>query len=76
MTPLVAGNLAALAAMVHLELPHINLLTKCDLVDREELERYLAPSGENMVAELTRATGERYRGLNEAMARLVSYGLG
>lgn len=29
---LIAGNLTALSAMVHLELPHINVLTKADLV--------------------------------------------
>ena len=68
---LIAGNLAALAAMVHLELPHINVLTKCDLVDRDALERYLAPSGEAMAGELTRNMGARYKRLNHAMARLV-----
>jgi hypothetical protein len=68
---LIAGNLTALAAMVHLELPHINVLTKCDLVDREALERYLSPSGEALVAELGRAMGERFKRLNRAMARLV-----
>lgn len=35
---LIAGNLVALSAMVHLELPHVNVLTKCDLVDRSKLE--------------------------------------
>lgn len=68
---LIAGNLTALAAMVHLELPHINVLTKCDLVDKEELDRYLAPSGEALAGELTRAMGARYKSLNHAMARLV-----
>lgn len=70
---LIAGNLAALAAMVHLELPHINVLTKCDLVDKEELERYLAPSGEELAGELTRAMGPRFKRLNHAMARLVRH---
>lgn len=68
---LIAGNLTALAAMVHLELPHINLLTKCDLVDRGELERYLAPSGEGLVAELGRSMGPRFRAMNAAIARLL-----
>ncbi|PFH34647.1 ATP-binding domain 1 family protein [Besnoitia besnoiti] len=31
---LLGGSLMALSAMVQLELPHINLLTKCDLVDK------------------------------------------
>ena len=71
---LIAGNLAALAAMVHLELPHINVLTKCDLVAKDELERYLAPSGEALAGELTRAMGARYKSMNKAMARLVRGG--
>lgn len=57
--------------MVHLELPHINVLTKCDLVDKENLERYLSPSGNDMVNELSRTMGERYTGLNKSLARLL-----
>ena len=68
---LIAGNLTALAAMVHLELPHINLLTKCDLVDKSALERYLAPSGEALAAELGRSMGPRYKSLNKSIARLL-----
>lgn len=30
---LMSGCLSALTAMVHLELPHVNVLTKCDLTD-------------------------------------------
>ena len=30
---LLSGCLTALTAMVHLEVPHINVITKCDLVD-------------------------------------------
>lgn len=37
----IAGSLLSLSAMVQLELPHINVLTKCDMVDEEELERVL-----------------------------------
>merc|ERR1719379_983944 len=41
-----AGALAALTAMVNLELPHINVLTKCDLLgqseeEQEDLEKYV-----------------------------------
>lgn len=68
---LIAGNLTALAAMVHLELPHINLLTKCDLVDKGALERYLAPSGDALAGELARATGPRFKALNKAIARIL-----
>lgn len=42
---LISGNLMALAAMVHLELPHVNVLSKCDLIDKNVLDKYLSPSG-------------------------------
>lgn len=33
----VSGALLSLSAMVQLELPHLNVLTKCDLADRAEV---------------------------------------
>lgn len=35
----VSGALLSLSAMVQLELPHLNVLTKCDLADRSEVRR-------------------------------------
>lgn len=32
-----SGALLSLSAMVQLELPHLNVLTKCDLADRSEV---------------------------------------
>ena len=37
----VSGLLCSLSAMVRLEIPLINVLTKCDLVDEIELEKYV-----------------------------------
>ena len=37
----ISGSLLSLSAMIQLELPHLNILTKCDLVDEDELERVL-----------------------------------
>lgn len=39
-TKFISGVLCSLSAMVQLELPHINVLTKCDLVDEKELSKY------------------------------------
>eukprot|EP01138_Halocafeteria_seosinensis_P010456 gb/GECG01010676.1/.p1 GENE.gb/GECG01010676.1/~~gb/GECG01010676.1/.p1 ORF type:complete len:273 (+),score=37.32 gb/GECG01010676.1/:1-819(+) len=68
---LMAGNLSALAAMMHLELSHVNVLTKCDLVDKAKIEEYLSPSGELMLRELSAATPPKFRRLNEAVARIL-----
>ena len=39
---LLAGNLLSLSAMIALELPHVTLLTKCDLIADRDLERILS----------------------------------
>jgi len=68
----IAGNLTALAAMVQLELPHVNVLTKCDLApNKDELERFLSPSGVALAGALAAGTAPRHRRLNEAMCRLL-----
>lgn len=52
----VGGCLAALGAMVQLELPHVNVLTKVDLLPRGEgragLDRFLIPDGRELGADL------------------------
>ena len=37
----ISGALLSLSAMIALELPHVNVLTKCDLIDEERVERVL-----------------------------------
>ena len=37
-----SGSLLSLSAMIALELPHVNVLTKCDLIASEEVERILS----------------------------------
>jgi len=67
-----AGGLAALTAMVNLELPHINVLTKCDLLkDETELERYLEADTETIIQDLKKSMHPKYRLLNEAMGNLL-----
>lgn len=36
-----SGSLLSLSAMIALELPHVNVLSKCDLIAEEEVERIL-----------------------------------
>jgi GTPase SAR1 family protein len=37
----ISGSLLSLSAMVAMELPHITVLTKCDLMEEEEIDRIL-----------------------------------
>jgi len=50
----VSGSLLSLSAMIQLELPHLNVLTKCDLVDEEELERVLDFESASMLLDSAR----------------------
>lgn len=78
---LVAGMMAALSAMVNLELPHLNLMAKVDLLskkDRKELERYLDPDLNTLLGEEFDDTrfGHHFKALNNAIASMVEdYGL-
>jgi GTPase SAR1 family protein len=37
----ISGSLLSLSAMIALELPHVNILTKCDLISEEDIDRIL-----------------------------------
>eukprot|EP00891_Asterochloris_glomerata_P001868 jgi/Astpho2/1868/e_gw1.00038.223.1_t len=68
----IAGSLQALSAMVQLELPHVNVLTKVDLLsDKTVLDAFLYPDTRQMAAELSAQTGPGFRKLNDAVAKLV-----
>merc|ERR1712217_8238 len=71
-----SGALAALTAMVNLELPHINVLTKCDLVQGGEdaqlaLEKFVEGDTASVVCDLKAGMHPKYRALNEAMGQLL-----
>ncbi|EIE23927.1 hypothetical protein COCSUDRAFT_28525 [Coccomyxa subellipsoidea C-169] len=73
-TKFIAGSLQAMAAMVQLELPHMNLLTKVDLLGDENkaaLDNFLFPEASSLAAELDRSTSPGFRRLNAAVAQLV-----
>jgi GTPase SAR1 family protein len=38
----ISGSLLSLSAMIALELPHVNILTKCDLLSEEDVDRILS----------------------------------
>jgi len=71
-----SGGLAALTAMVNLELPHINVLTKCDLFkggeeEQEHLDRYVEGDTQAVIDDLKASMHPRYKALNEAMGQLM-----
>jgi len=47
----ISGALLCLSAMLQLELPHMNVLSKCDLADPEQVERLLDFDSASMIAD-------------------------
>lgn len=68
------GCLTALSAMIQLEVPHLNIMSKMDLVrsmDERHMDDYMNPDIDALVTDLSKHTGPRFLRLNEAMGGLL-----
>ncbi|XP_014210951.1 GPN-loop GTPase 3 [Copidosoma floridanum] len=66
-----SGTMAALTAMINLELPHVNVLSKMDLLSkaaRKQLDMYLEPDPMNLLAE---EDDDHYSKLTQALGRVI-----
>jgi len=77
MSKFFSGLMVALSTMVNLEISFVNVLTKCDLLNRsaqKALSKFLEPDG-NLLDEYGEASstrwGKKYRKLTEAIAQIV-----
>ncbi|KAL6934378.1 hypothetical protein ACO0OL_002920 [Hanseniaspora opuntiae] len=70
-----SGCLSAMSAMILLELPHINILSKVDLVKNEyskkKLKKFLNPDPLILNDDLNKTTNPRYHNLNNRISNLV-----
>lgn len=71
-----SGTMAALSVMANIELPHINVLSKMDLLSkssRSQLDKYLEPDAHALLGQVTNesAWGRKYRKLSEAIGNLI-----
>jgi len=68
----VAGTMMCMAAMFQLELPHVNVLTKVDMIkDKDELDQYLEPDCEDLLNRMTPNVNSKFHGLNTALSQLI-----
>ncbi|KAK8565110.1 hypothetical protein V6N12_058685 [Hibiscus sabdariffa] len=68
----VSGCMASLSAMVQLELPHVNILSKMDLVtNKRDIENYLDPEPRLLLSELNERMAPRFKKLNKSLIELV-----
>ncbi|KAI4454478.1 xpa-binding protein 1-related [Holotrichia oblita] len=72
-----SGTMAALSVMVNLELPHINLLSKMDLLSKsakKQLDRFLEPDCHAILGDIelnSSRFNEKHRKLTEAIGRMI-----
>ncbi|XP_013188332.1 GPN-loop GTPase 3 [Amyelois transitella] len=72
-----SGTMAALSVMVNLELPHVNILTKMDLLSksaRSQIDNYLDPDPHILLAEMRNGNSkwhEKYAKLTEAIGDVI-----
>ncbi|CAN7991761.1 unnamed protein product [Ixodes hexagonus] len=72
-TKFFSGVLSALSAMVNFEIPHVNVITKMDLLNkagRRKISRYLEPDI-HLLLEDDRQFDEKYGRLSEAIAKVI-----
>ncbi len=72
-----SGVLCALSTMVNLEIPHVNVMSKVDLLNKDakrELERYLEPEVKDILEEelVTSRMGSKFEKLNHSIASMVN----
>lgn len=68
----ISGCMASLSAMVQLELPHVNILSKMDLVaNKRGLQSYLNPDADSLLPELNKHMAPQFQNLNKALLDLV-----
>ncbi|KAI9223108.1 GPN-loop GTPase [Blastocladiella britannica] len=73
-----SGCLSAMSAMIQLEMPHVNVLTKMDLlkghVDQSRLDRFLWPDA-SLMEEWAEGEGKfaspKWHGLNRAVTQMI-----
>lgn len=74
-----SGVMSALSAMVQLEIPHVNVMSKMDLLDAKSLqkiERFLDPDVDLIMEELSASMRPKHRKLNQVIGSLIDdYGL-
>uniref|UniRef100_A0A0E0GM44 GPN-loop GTPase 3 n=1 Tax=Oryza nivara TaxID=4536 RepID=A0A0E0GM44_ORYNI len=71
-TKYISGCMASLSAMIQLELPHINILSKMDLVsNKKDVEEYLNPEAQVLLSQLNRQMAPKFGKLNKSLAELV-----
>ncbi|KAJ3310544.1 ATP binding protein [Boothiomyces sp. JEL0838] len=68
-----AGVMSAMSAMLQLGIPHLNVMTKMDLIDENdpELERFFSADTSLLLEDANASTRPDFHNLNQALVRLI-----
>ncbi|XP_012529948.1 GPN-loop GTPase 3 [Monomorium pharaonis] len=71
-----SGTLATLSVMINLEIPHISILSKIDLLSksaRKRLDNYIDPDPHSLLADTEGDPwNEKYRSLTESLGKIIA----
>lgn len=70
-----SGTMSALSTMINLELPHVNIVTKMDLLSKnakKQLDKFLEPDPQSLLAEMKDDPwNEKYKNLTNAIGNVI-----
>lgn len=68
----ISGTFMCLSAMIHFELPHINVLTKCDLLPKEKkTNENIIPDVDDFINQL-HEENPKFKKMNESIGNIIS----
>ena len=67
----ISGCLLSLSCMLQLETPHVNVITKCDIADKAQIERVLDAEGASMIRSLDTQSQGKLKKLTQALCSVL-----
>ena len=68
----VSGCMLSLSCMIHLELPHLNVITKCDIADKDFIEKVIEAEGAQMILNMDRSlAGRKMKKFTSAIGSVI-----
>jgi GPN-loop GTPase len=68
----ISGCMLSLSCMLQLELPHINVITKCDIADKDAIDKILDAEGSWMIHSLDKSTtNPKLKSLSQAIGNVL-----
>lgn len=67
----ISGCMLSLSCMLQLELPHINVITKCDIADKDQINMVLESEGSWIVQAMDSQLSGKFKRLTSALSSVI-----